>query len=28
LMDEAKRDFYTCEAVWNTKLFKHSLSAF
>ena len=27
LMDEAKRDFYTCEAVWNTKLSKHLLSA-
>jgi hypothetical protein len=28
LMDEAKRHFYTCEAVWNTKSSKHLLSAF
>jgi hypothetical protein len=28
LMDEAKRNFYTCEAIWNTKLFKPLLNAF
>jgi hypothetical protein len=27
-MDEAKRHFYTCEAIWNTKSSKHLLSAF